>query len=172
MNKKHIIEIKVDGKLIKIKLPKLTPEEDRLARKKTNAKYYQKIRTSNITPELRKLKKLNRRIGTNLRTRLNSALKRNSKKGKTLELLGCSIEQLKDHLQKKFTEGMTWDNYGSGICGKGMKEWHIDHIIPCSSFILKEEEEQYRCFHYTNQQPMWAKENWDKHDKIDYILSV
>jgi hypothetical protein len=103
---------------------------------------------------------------------LNSALKRNSKKGRTLELLGCNIEFLREYIQKQFKEGMTWDNYGGGICGKGMTEWHIDHIKPCSSFDLSKSEEQYQCFHYTNLQPMWAKENWDKHAKTDYILSV
>jgi len=72
------------------------------------------------------------------------------KTGKTLELTGCSKEELITHLQSKFTEGMTWDNYG---------EWHIDHILPCVSFNLEDPEEQKKCFHWTNLQPLWAIDN-------------
>jgi hypothetical protein len=77
-------------------------------------------------------------------------------------LIGCEIDYLMYHLQHKFKKGMTWDNHGSGNNGKGMKEWHIDHIKPCSSFDLSKPEEQQKCFHYTNLQPLWVKENWKK----------
>lgn len=72
-------------------------------------------------------------------------------------MIGCSIEELKQYLEKQFKEGMTWDNYG---------EWHIDHIIPCAAFDLTKEEEQLKCFNYTNLQPLWAEENEKKGDKI------
>ena len=63
------------------------------------------------------------------------------KKGKTMELVGCSPEDVMKHLESKFTEGMTWDNYG---------EWHIDHIRPCASFNLEEPAEQKKCFNWSN----------------------
>lgn len=44
---------------------------------------------------------------------------------------------------------MTWENHKH--CG-----WHLDHIIPCSSFDLSDPEQQNKCFHYTNLQPLWA----------------
>ena len=88
-----------------------------------------------------------------LRSRLRHALRGKAKAKHTLELLGCSIEFLKTYLEKKFTEGMSWENYGS---------WHVDHIRPCASFDLSDPDQQKICFHYTNLQPLWAFENQSK----------
>lgn len=88
----------------------------------------------------------------NLRSRINIALCRNSKVGSTLDLLGCSIQELKSHLESQFKPGMTWDNHT-------VQGWHIDHIIPCSKFDLTNPDDQRECFHYTNLQPLWSKEN-------------
>jgi hypothetical protein len=92
-----------------------------------------------------------------LRTRIWYAIKRNNKSKKTLDLLGCSIEQLKTHLESQFTEGMSWENYG---------KWHIDHIIPLSSFNLQDEIQLSKSCHYSNLQPLWAKDNLSKGNKI------
>ena len=97
------------------------------------------------------------RILCNLRKRLWKVLKQNSKKSRTLELLGCSIRQLREHLQSQFRPGMTWDNQG---------KWHIDHIRPCASFDMTRAEEQRACFNWQNLQPLWAKDNFEKSDKI------
>ena len=96
-----------------------------------------------------------------LRSRLCAALKRkNAKKGfSTMELTGCELPFLKQYLEDKFKPGMTWENHG---------EWHIDHIKPCCSFDLKNEEEQKKCFHYTNLQPLWANENLVKGGSFIY----
>ena len=95
-----------------------------------------------------------------LRSRLYSALKsKNAKKStRTLDLIGCSTTFLMGYLEAKFTEGMTWQNHG---------EWHIDHITPCAKFNLLDEEEQKKCFHYTNLQPLWAKDNLIKGSKLN-----
>jgi hypothetical protein len=100
----------------------------------------------------------NFKIKDNLCRRINNALHGNSKSKRTLELLGCSIEFLKKHLEFQFKEDMTWDNYS-------INGWHIDHIKPCSSFDLSNPEEQRVCFHYTNLQPLWAEENRSKSNK-------
>ena len=71
-----------------------------------------------------------------------------------MELIGCSIPKLRQHLENQFTFGMNWKNYGFG--------WHVDHRLPCSSFDLPNEEEQLKCFNYQNLQPMWASENKKK----------
>jgi hypothetical protein len=96
-----------------------------------------------------------------LRIRLNKALKTQSVKKcyKTIDLLGITIDELKKYLESQFKDGMTWDNYG-------YKDWHIDHIRPCSSFDLSDLEQQKQCFHYTNLQPLWWWENLKKSNKV------
>ena len=92
-----------------------------------------------------------------LASRLWWALKGNIKTTTTLNLLGCSIEYLKQHLEKQFKPRMNWSNYG---------KWHVDHIRPCASFDLSNPEEQRKCFHYTNLQPLWAIDNLRKNKKF------
>jgi len=111
---------------------------------------------------LRKKHDIHFKIVTNLRTRLSQAIKQNIKSGHTIKLIGCTIKQLKQHLEKRFKSGMNWNNYGRGCNGKGMQEWHIDHVKPCCTFDLSKPSEQRKCFHYTNLQPLWAKENREK----------
>jgi hypothetical protein len=91
-----------------------------------------------------------------LRGRIYSALKGYAQSLRTLDLIGCTIKQLKKHLRKQFKPGMTWKNHG---------KWHVDHIKPCASFDLSKAEEQSQCFHYTNLQPLWALENISKGDR-------
>ena len=99
------------------------------------------------------------RLRSALRSRIRQAVKRDSgeKSLKTIELIGCSVKELRQHLESQFAEGMSWDNYG---------QWHIDHIIPCASFDLTDEQEQRECFHYTNLQPLWGVDNLKKGDKV------
>ena len=101
---------------------------------------------------------LNFRMLGNLRTRIYHAMKKDTKGKKTKELLGCSIQELKIYLESKFREGMSWGNYGK-------YGWHIDHIIPCSMFDLTNFEQQKKCFHYSNLQPLWAVDNLKKYNK-------
>jgi hypothetical protein len=92
---------------------------------------------------------MNYRIVKNLRGRLATVLKRDYKKSaSTIELLGCDIAYFKSYLESKFLPTMAWDNYGT--------LWHIDHIMPCSSFDFSNAENQRKCFHYTNLQPLFA----------------
>lgn len=92
-----------------------------------------------------------------LRKRMYEAVKGRVKSARTIELIGCSVEYLQQYLEEQFQDGMTWDNYG---------EWHVDHIIPCSSFDFSKPEDQRSCFHYSNLQPLWAIDNIRKSDKI------
>jgi len=95
-----------------------------------------------------------------IRCAMYRALNGNDKADHTIELLGCSIEYLRHHLENQFTHGMSWDNYGR-------YGWHIDHIIPLSYFDHSDSEQQRRAWHYTNLQPLWARDNLRKSNKIE-----
>lgn len=132
--------------------------------KEYSKRYYQNNKKKMIEASNRwaiKERKINPKfkIMCNLRNRIKDAITRNSKSATTKQLLGCSVEELKNYLQSKFQEGMNWENYG-------LFGWHIDHIMPCASFDLSKPEEQQKCFHYSNLQPLWAKDNLSKGDKI------
>ena len=99
------------------------------------------------------------KIKDNMYARINIALRssKTKKHNNKMKIIGCSIKDLKLYLESKFKIGMSWNN---------RNEWHIDHIKPCISFDLSKPEEQIKCFHYTNLQPLWAHENLSKGSKI------
>lgn len=97
------------------------------------------------------------RLKSNLCKRMREFMKRGLHKQSATKLIGCSRQHLMQWIEKRFTKGMAWNNYG---------EWHVDHIIPCASFDLSKPEQQRMCFHYTNLRPLWAAENMAKSDTI------
>ena len=100
---------------------------------------------------------IKRRLYEQYRLRLLSALKHGNagKSNPTIKLLGCSVNELKQYLERQFQPGMTWDNHT-------INGWHIDHIQPCSVFDFTDPEQQRICFNYNNLQPLWAKDNLSK----------
>lgn len=96
---------------------------------------------------------INFRLAYNLRNRLSAAIRSGAKTGSAVDLLGCSIESLRHHLESSFKDGMSWVNRG---------DWHIDHIIPLSRFNLSDRHQLSRACHYTNLQPLWRAENIGK----------
>ena len=118
---------------------------------------------------------LKNRLRANLRSRLNKAIKGNYKTGSAVGDLGCSIEEFKLYIEAQFNPNfkkiglpmaMTWDNWSR-------KGWHMDHIIPLSHFDLSDPEQLKKAVHYTNLQPMWAKENLSKSNKLlDDIIKL
>ena len=91
------------------------------------------------------------------RTILNNTIKRigTKKQDKTIELLGYSAIELKEHVEKLFIEGMCWGNHG---------DWHIDHIKPVSKFDKSEKISIINSL--DNLQPLWAKDNLTKSNKF------
>ena len=100
------------------------------------------------------------RVAGNLRNRLYKAVTK--KFQGIMSLVGCELDELLLHLENQFIEGMTWDNYGT--------YWEIDHIKPCNAFDLEDLNEQLKCFHYTNLQPLTVTENRKKSSKWTTIL--
>lgn len=96
------------------------------------------------------------RLQANLRARIHQALKsRKPPSSRTMKSTGCTIQFLKGWLESRWQPGMSWENYGN-------HGWHVDHVIPCNAFDLSKPEEALQCFHYSNLQPLWAKENLKK----------
>ena len=148
-NKEKIKQYKTKGKERDRKSAKIYREKNRaLISKKALTYHLKKIKTN-----------INYKLKCALRSRISKFFKRVKKSKKTSELIGCDYETVRLHLEKQFKEGMTWENHG-------LYGWHIDHIIPCASFDLTDPEQQKKCFHYTNLQPLWAKENISKGAKI------
>jgi len=120
-------------------------------------KYYQEHKTERKEYNKEYLKNPINKLIHYCRTRINIVLRNNKKANHTIKLFGCTKEFLKQHLENQFKEGMGWQNYG---------KWHVDHIIPCASFDFSKKSEQYKCFHYSNLQPLWAEDNLSKGAKI------
>ncbi len=101
-------------------------------------------------------------IKRRLRWRLRDVFKRvkdnRFKYVSSLVLLGCDMEFFKTHIESKFERGMSWDR---------IAYIHLDHIRPCSSFDLTDIEQQKKCFHWSNIQPLWDIENLIKGSKYD-----
>ena len=104
---------------------------------------------------------VNFKLASRLRSRLTKAIKRGQKAGSAVDDLGCSVEDLKKHLELKFQPGMTWENWGHGD-GK----WNIDHIMPLSAFDLTNRQHVLLVCNYLNLQPLWFEENMKKGKKI------
>jgi hypothetical protein len=128
-------------------------------RRKNTAKYLKS------NPEYYKIYRKNRyhndpqfKLRVTLGIRLNKALKTHNKSTSVLNLIGCSINELKEYIEKQFTDVMSWENHGI--------YWEVDHILPCDSFNLIDIEQQKQCFHYSNLQPLSKTDNRIKSNKI------
>lgn len=106
---------------------------------------------------------ITKKIKSNIGRRIREILLQ-SKSKRSIDYVGCSLEDLKKHLESKFEEGMSWDNYGKYKMGNDKSGWHIDHIIPCNSFNFQDPFETTACFYYKNLQPLWGKDNIQKSD--------
>jgi hypothetical protein len=155
-NKKHYI----DNREHYIKKNKQYGKDNPEVRRKSTAKYLKN------NPEYYNQYRINRyntdpqfKLRIVLGNRLNGVLKKNktNKTSNIIVLLGCSLDEVKQHIEKQFTELMFWENHGI--------YWEIDHIIPCDKFNLIDIEQQKQCFHYSNLQPLTKTENRHKSNK-------
>ena len=131
--------------------------------------YGKKRRTTSLYREYQKSYGVERysrdvqfKLTKRLRIRLLQALNGNFKNGSAIDNLGCSVEELKSHLESQFEPGMSWENHGHGN-GK----WNIDHIRPLASFDLTDPRQVALACHYTNLQPLWYEDNVKKGASIE-----
>jgi hypothetical protein len=134
-----------DGRIARCKICYRKKKYQQTWTKKNN--YYKTRYDSDITFKLR----------VNLRNRLGKCIKIKSwNKSNTFhKYIGCTLEELKAHIESKFTEGMTWENYG---------QWELDHISPLS--LAVNELELYNLCHFSNLQPLWKCDNIKKSNRI------
>lgn len=133
-----------------------TKEKQRLSEKRYCEKHPEKLKEK----WKRAGKNINRRIRDSLNHRISEALltKNVTKRNRTVDYLGCTIEFFKKYIEFQFTGKMSWETYG---------KWHLDHVTPCSHYNLQVIEEVKECFNWKNIRPLRAKKNLEKSDKID-----
>jgi hypothetical protein len=133
------------------KLRKRTPEE----RKKQKQKRIESGKAAAYERE-RKIADPAYRFKQSVRNNVFNAIRKNGykKSKKTEEILGCTLDYFRQHIESQFSDGMSFENHG---------EWHIDHIVPLST--AKTEEDVLRLNHYSNLRPLWALDNLRKGSK-------
>lgn len=124
------------------------PEKFKEMRRRST-EYIRKRRQNNITY----------RLESNCRALIKSAILRGftKKAYRTIELIGCTYLELKNHIENQWMAGMSWSNYGR-VAGM----WCIDHIRPCASFDLSDPSHQLECFNWKNLRPLWVVDNQKK----------
>lgn len=148
---------------------KLNPEAHKIISRRTYRKNLEKIKIRSKMMYQKNKKEIHLkmkikyhtdiqyRLALNLRRRMHKLIKRSDRNGSAVRDLGCSLNQFKLYIESKFSEGMSWDNYG---------KWHLDHIYPISRVDLTNRDEFLKIAHYTNYQPLWAEDNLKKSNKL------
>lgn len=164
-HRKYYSEHKVEYITRKQQWRKDNPERETQSRQRYKAENKDKVNGYHRKwKETKRTNDVGYKIVTNtsrrIRYELNTLLK-GKKTKRTSELLGCSIEYLKTHLEALFEEGMSWDNYG--------KVWEIDHIIPCASWDFTNDFDNKCCWNYRNLQPLLKGKNRSKRAQYDIV---
>lgn len=130
--------------------------------KATRRKWAERNREHSRSWLKRHRQNIDHRLHHAMSTRLNLTI--NGKAGRrSRELLGFNTEELRRHLERQFTQGMSWENYGA---------WHVDHIVPLASFVIQgpDDPELRRAWALTNLRPLWAEDNRRKHAKRVFLI--
>jgi hypothetical protein len=107
------------------------------------------------------------RLENAIRVAVSSGIRRGTKSSSTFDILGYTPDELRAHLEAKFTDGMSWENYGRG-------GWHVDHVFPLASFTFDTPEcpDFKKAFALKNLQPLWEPENCSKRARLDHPSQV
>lgn len=130
-----------------------------IIKEKKRVRYQKEKEKVNEQNRIRYNQDVNYKLKCRLRHRLRMSLKNDFKTGSSVKDLGCNVRELKSYLESKFLPGMSWNNWSND-------GWHIDHIKPLASFDLTDRQQFLEACHYTNLQPLWAKDNLNKSNKI------
>ncbi|MFA5457631.1 MAG: hypothetical protein WC261_08390 [Synergistaceae bacterium] len=159
----------------KCEIGKIYHEKNRSKRNKYNRQYHEKNKTrlnkisrlyaanhrNEINEAYNKKRKTDSvfRLNHNVRTAIRISLKGNKAGRHWEDIVGYTLVDLKQHLEKQFQPGMTWENYG---------QWHIDHIIPLSIFDIRDTKSLgfKKAWALENLRPLWAKQNFKKNAKL------
>ena len=164
-SKKYNKEHKEERKEYEEEYQKIYREEH----KEDNKKYQKKYREDNKEKNKKRYKNnISLRLNASMSVSVRQSLKTNNiskNRRKWRNLVGYTPQELKTHLESLFLPGMKWNNYGRK---KGIKCWEIDHILPVSFFGYKSTNDvEFRyCWSLNNLQPLWAKDNLAKSDKL------
>lgn len=126
---------------------------------RNNTEYFKRYRKIYVKSKLES--DVNFRLAKSIRRRLWNVTRTTEKGGSAVKEMGCSLSFLKIYLEPQFTEGMEWDNWGTGY-GK----WQIDHIMPLTAFDLTNKQHFILACHYGNLRPLWYEDNMRKFDKV------
>lgn len=96
-----------------------------------------------------------------LRCRINAAVRSDARSGSAVRDLGCSVADLKAHIERQFADGMGWHNWGSGP-----GTWQIDHIYPLAQADLTDRLHVLAVCNWRNLQPLWFEDNVRKGDQV------
>jgi len=124
------------------------------------AKYLAKVKIRRRAERATPVGRLNNRM----RAAFHRYMKRGQKGGRPWRsLVGYSLADLKRHLERQFTRGMSWENMG---------KWHIDHILPLSSFTYSDPADpDFRvAWALANLRPLWGQENQKKSASREMLL--
>jgi hypothetical protein len=152
----------------KIRGQKKRYRQENLEKIRERKKKYRQENREKIREHVKKYRKerektdINFRLKKLLRTRVYQYIRAQgaSKSQRSEQLLGCTWDEVKIHLEQQWLPKMSWGNHSNGP-----GNWNIDHIRPLSSFDLSDPEQQRQAFHYTNLQPLWWEDNMAKSDK-------
>lgn len=102
------------------------------------------------------------KLKSNVSAMIRVSLAKEIKAGHSIDLLGCTVEEFKAHIEAQFTEGMSWDLWSTDADGIS-----LDHVLPCALFDMTKASQQRACFNYRNVRPMWHRDNIAKQDYLD-----
>lgn len=139
------------------------PEKEKARKRAYRARDIEHVRRLDRESAARRADRLEFKLNNRVRAQIHRVLRKSKSRISTVDLLGYTMEELKDHLERQFEEGMTWENMG---------DWHIDHIIPLSLFKFSGPEcpEIRKAWALYNLRPMWSSENMSKGAKRIYLI--